>query len=1189
MADKKNYGSCNAIFSTYPIFFNKENNPPAKMLHGKSSQELDKIAMDKSKLNKKKSTSVETVTPKKTDLSSQGRINSSPALSRSKSAMALKQEKLKKASSDDKLKTPKSRGYHMPTEKSPVTHFCTGKPPSMKTDGTPFRTPSKKYISEHSLMQSTPDCFGSVQFETPRGKSDVATDEPTLYEGETSNLTVGIRVRPMNSKELSDPKVMSIVKVRGTNVTVDCDASQHTFVYDHCFVSYANTARTNHASQETVFNSMVSPLVQNAFEGYNVCLFAYGQTGSGKSYSMMGESTLSNDLEPSEDAGIIPRFCYELFSLAARNKNYAPSIEISYFEIYNEKIHDLLATNSTNNGNKRAPLKVREHPVFGPYVVDLSQHTVQSYEDLQTWLKVGNSQRATAATGMNEKSSRSHSIFSIIMTQGQKSESSSVSRSAESSRRSKINLVDLAGSERLSQTCASGDRLREGVSINKSLLILGKVIASLAENTSNRKRGFVPYRESVLTWLLKESLGGNSKTAMLATVSPSSTHLEETLATLRYACQARSIVNRVRINEDPHDKLIRQLKAEVLRLRGVRENYERQLGPRRLIENGDSGNDNLEIQKKQLEIQQLRDQLKRTEEQLASNQKSWKEKLQEAEERKKSEINYLRHCGIAIELDYKEIKSTPCLVNLAADPMLSGTLLYLIPAGKVRIGRQGKQIDSMDIVLDGPLVAPFHCTIENNKGILSLMPESNGDTYVNGQLVCDKVCLKHGDRLVIGGNHYFKVCNSNDENSNAQANGQPIDYEYAHQEILAIQEEKLRAELEESKRKAVKELENAKKEVEMQLGSQKTSYEREIKMLGMTLEQQKLALEEVNKKKRQLEVEKEMLTYQIQENKTREVKESMINVEPYESNFLQELEKILNEATADAEIALTIAASNEVIAEGGITLHEMQLLVREATQRCRDIGINYEFSQSRVISEKGLQPVIRIRDRDRMLETLWQPENFLDWVRRLRDFDNEDTIKELIDNDGTSWEMFDESEMPEDSLDTSRISVNLTPVKKQLNESLHQLSMNGSFLDGTIDKTTDSVVQRRYDDMDACLLQIEVAAKTLGKLCHQYESRETSGEVTKSLDKVRNVVSALRETLNSSHKTSDSTNIESSISTVIENSVTSVNQSKNDHENDHQNQSKKTDDKIISSPNKSFRACPFLQDNNSKSVRFNVK
>ncbi|CAD6216341.1 GSCOCG00004494001-RA-CDS [Cotesia congregata] len=664
---------------------------------------------------------------------------------------------------------------------------------------------------------------------------------------------------------------------------------------------------------------------------------------------------------------------------------------------------------------------------------------------------------------------------------------------------------------------------------------------------------------------------------MLATVSPSSTHLEETLATLRYACQARSIVNRVRINEDPHDKLIRQLKAEVLRLRGVRENYERQLGPRRLLESGDSGNDNLEIQKKQLEIEQLRDQLKRTEEQLATNQKSWKEKLQEAEERKKSEINYLRHCGIAIELDYKEIKSTPCLVNLAADPMLSGTLLYLIPQGKV--------------------LAPFHCTIENNKGVLSLMPEANGDTYVNGQMVCDKLYLKHGDRLVIGGNHYFKVCNPNDDNSNIQSNNQPIDYEFAHQEILAIQEEKLRAELEESKRKAIKELENAKREVETQLGSQKTTYEREIKMLGTTLEQQKLALEEVSKRKRQLEVEKEMLTYQIEENKRRETDDSKINVEPYESNFLQELKKILNEATADAEVALTIAASNEIIAEGGITLHEMQLLVREATQRCRDIGINYvpffsqicprlrgslEFAQSRVISEKGLQPVIRIRDRDRMLETVWQPENFLDWVRRLRDFDNEDTIKELVDCDGTNWEIFDESEMPEDSLDTSRISVNLTPVKRQLNESLHQLSMNGSFLDSTIDKTTDSAVLRRYEDMDACLLQIEVAAKTLGKLCHQYESRETSGEVTKSLDKVRNVVSTLRETFNSLHKTNDSsTNISSSNNTVIENSVNSVNQSNNEKLN-------KLDDNRTSSESNTFRY-PFSQDNNSKSVRFNVK
>lgn len=245
---------------------------------------------------------------------------------------------------------------------------------------------------------------------------------------------------------------------------VDCESAQHTFIYDHCFLSRANTSSPRHSSQEKVFKTLVLPLVNNAFEGYNVCLFAYGQTGSGKSHSMMGSELIQNTstiLSP--DAGIIPRFCHEIFKRSENNDNITTSIEISYFEIYNEKIHDLLGnTTNNNNSNKRAPLKVREHPVYGPYVVDLSQHCIKNYDDLQMWIKVGNSQRATAATGMNEKSSRSHSIFSIIMTQSQKKQHGK-NDNAEPSKRSKINLVDLAGSERLSQTCASGDRLRVSI------------------------------------------------------------------------------------------------------------------------------------------------------------------------------------------------------------------------------------------------------------------------------------------------------------------------------------------------------------------------------------------------------------------------------------------------------------------------------------------------------------------------------------------------------------------------------------------------------------------------------------------------------------------------------------------------------------------------------------------------------
>lgn len=192
--------------------------------------------------------------------------------------------------------------------------------------------------------------------------------------------------------------------------------------------------------------------------------------------------------------------------------NVHVEVEVSYFEIYNEKIHDLLAVSSihnsqmpttTNNPNKRTTLRVREHPLDGPYVVNLSTHPVNSHSSLRNWLALGNSQRATAATGMNDKSSRSHSIFNIVLNMSDIGDHDSDGRNVQT-KRSKISLVDLAGSERLSQTCTSGDRLREGVSINRSLLTLGKVIAALSD-AKKTSTGFVPYRESVLTWLLRVS------------------------------------------------------------------------------------------------------------------------------------------------------------------------------------------------------------------------------------------------------------------------------------------------------------------------------------------------------------------------------------------------------------------------------------------------------------------------------------------------------------------------------------------------------------------------------------------------------------------------------------------------------------------------------------------------------------
>ncbi|XP_015604060.1 kinesin-like protein KIF16B isoform X3 [Cephus cinctus] len=1024
--------------------------------------------------------------------------------------------------SEEKLKTPSKSNLHtrLSSDKTPVTHFCTPR----RVAPSNARTPMKRYFSDHSLTQSTPECFNQVQVETPR--REIFVEEQTICDGENSNLTVGIRVRPLNLRELTEPKITSIITAAGQSVIVDCESSQHSFMYDHCFVSYSDSDREGHADQETVFRSLVLPLVQNAFEGYNACLFAYGQTGSGKSYSMMGVE--SGGSKPGPEAGIIPRFCYEIFRRAQQTSEIATSVEISYFEIYNEKIHDLLASDS--GSKKKSPLKVREHPVFGPYVVDLSQHGVRSYDDLQAWLKVGNSQRVTAATGMNEKSSRSHSIFSVILTQTRIDVPEG--KPVEPSKRSKINLVDLAGSERLSQTCASGDRLREGVSINKSLLTLGKVIGSLAESTSNRKRGFVPYRESVLTWLLKESLGGNSRTAMLGTVSPASIHLEETLATLRYACQARAIVNRVRINEDPHDRLIRELKAEVLRLRGVREGYERQLGnhPQR----PDGGNEATEeVRAKEQEIENLREQLRKTEEQLCLTQN----------------------------------------------------------------------------------------TIENNNGRLTLTPEVDSDTYVNGQIVTGKVLLKHGDRLVIGGNHYFRVCNPKDDN--AQSSVHPTDFEFAHQEILRIQEEKLRAELEESKRKAIKELENAKKDVELQLGSQKLTFEREIQALGTTLERQKMALEEVNRRKKELELEKEIIASEMETNeRVRKIQNehtiSGDTLPPYHSNFLAELEAILNETTADAETTLQLKCSNDAIKNGGVTLHEMQLLVREATERCRDVGINYEFNQQQVLTEKGLQPAIRIRDKDHNQETLWKPMRFLDWVHRLREFDVEDSLKVLRDVED-QWVTFDESEIADDSLNTSRISINMTPVRRQLNESLHQLSMDA----GILEETGISYLKDDSGKVDGlqlqeaeCLSQIEIAVQRLAHLCHLHESRETSGAVTKALDKVQSIVMDLRNQLDleESSKEKQDKN-EKSVHCDTKNAKQNLSlndrldQSSNDRENSKNNineekieilnlfenfidedlSKKDTKSNSNESPSKSKSrgTCPHLK--NSKTVQFNVQ
>ncbi|KAI9325420.1 hypothetical protein DFJ73DRAFT_965856 [Zopfochytrium polystomum] len=387
------------------------------------------------------------------------------------------------------------------------------------------------------------------------------------------------------------------------------DIKNFTFdgVFWSCFPDSPNCA-----SQETVYTTVGSGLLDHAFGGYNVCLFAYGQTGSGKSYTMMGSPS---------NRGVIPRVCEDIFQRISADTvpNTTYEVTVSYIEIYNERVRDLLNPSNKNN------LRIREHPQLGPYVEDLSKLAVTSYESVERLMEIGNKARIVASTNMNETSSRSHAVFTLVLTQTRTEPLATTpapganGATQRTERTSRISLVDLAGSERADATGAKGVRLKEGSAINKSLTTLGKVISALAEAGSSRESAggpagsaaagagpnlnrrpstrklkpeaaaaFIPYRDSVLTWLLKDSLGGNAKTVMLAALSPSDTSYDETLSTLRFAERAKRIETRAVVNEDETGKTVRLLKEEVARLKAIVANYEAAAGGGGAALSGDS-------------------------------------------------------------------------------------------------------------------------------------------------------------------------------------------------------------------------------------------------------------------------------------------------------------------------------------------------------------------------------------------------------------------------------------------------------------------------------------------------------------------------------------------------------------------------------------------------------------------------
>ncbi|XP_043110979.1 uncharacterized protein kif16bb isoform X2 [Puntigrus tetrazona] len=502
-----------------------------------------------------------------------------------------------------------------------------------------------------------------------------------------ASVRVAVRVRPMSQRE-KDLSAKVIIQVDGHETSV---------------------------LNIKIFEDLGTDVLQAAFEGYNACIFAYGQTGSGKSYTMMGYP---------DDYGLIPRICEGLFhhiSGVLQKDKASFHMEVSYFEIYNERVRDLLPSTETQD----CELRVREHPKDGPYVEALSRHHVQNYTEVGQLMQEGNRRRATASTGMNHVSSRSHAIFTIRFVKAM------FDAELPSETVSKVHLVDLAGSERANATRATGIRLKEGANINRSLVTLGIVISTLADlsvgGRMKKKQNFVPYRDSVLTWLLKDSLGGNSKTIMIATISPADINYSETLNTLRYASRAKNILNKPTVNEDSNVKIIRELRAEIARLKALLS----------------AGNQMVSFE--QPSGSSVEERLHQDEARVQELTEQWANRWKEIHNILGEDTVAIRKEGIGVVLD----SQMPYLICIDEDRLSTGVVLYQLKEGRTSVGAGGTEPEQ-DIVLHGEALQKEHCVFENQTGTVTLVPLPGARCTINGVEVTQPYVLTQGVNIQLG-------------------------------------------------------------------------------------------------------------------------------------------------------------------------------------------------------------------------------------------------------------------------------------------------------------------------------------------------------------------------------------------------------------------------------------------------------
>lgn len=676
------------------------------------------------------------------------------------------------------------------------------------------------------------------------------------------SIKVAVRVRPFNQREKQMNTDLCIRMDNKTTVVLDDDGetTRKSFTLDHCFWSHdgykeepngyllpASTSSGYH-DQQFVYNVLGRDILKNAMEGYHCCLFAYGQTGSGKSYSIFGYG---------ENKGVVPLICNELLNgkTLVNDEKRSFVLSVSMLEIYNEKIQDLLIPIAKR---PKSGLRVRENPKIGVFVENLSKYEVSTYKEIEGIIEEGSKNKTLASTLMNATSSRAHTIITLELIQKEKALKKTTQKT------SVINLVDLAGSEKVSKTGAKADRLKEACSINKSLSVLGIVIHQLFKKSTGQKT-IVSYRDSVLTYILKNALGGNSKTTMICSISPARDNIDETISTLRYADQAKRIKLHAVVNESETDKLIKDLTAENEKLKAL------------LAQLQAGGN----LQN----ITDIQDQIKEVSHAIhAQNIFSQPKSMQRRN-------SFTPNMKIPDEI---ELHTCPHMLNLNEDPLLNGKIFYNFKETPIiGIGREtgndlaviSEEEDQVTkkIVLNGVGVIENHARITyNDKGVFITVNDraAASNTFINGEIMeifenengkGYSRQLEDLDRIIIGTSSTFliRIPDKGKEVEKAEIDGKNVDWEYCQTEKMKNQQklenEKMKQfyeekdnELKEKEALLRKNFDQEKNLIEKRVKDQEMIHKKEMEKLQKSIKQKQMEQMEANlNKEDQMRVEAE--------------------------------------------------------------------------------------------------------------------------------------------------------------------------------------------------------------------------------------------------------------------------------------------------------------------------------------------